>query len=265
MAGAAAPAALREPVLGIQEDLQGSLWLATSTHVLRANRDKLLRGNLNEGDLREYGIDDGLRGSQGVRRCRSTVADPAARIWFSLDGGFSVVDPARLKRDTPPAIVQIQTLSADGKTVPLQGKLHVSGKTQRITFGYAGLSLSVPGRVRFRYRLDNFDSGWSDPVSLREAAYTNLSPGSYRFRVIASNPDGVWNSNEGAILFDVEPLYWQSWWFRAAILLARVLSCCFIEFGCGALPTASGCDSRNVLPNVRESPRSCTILCCKGF
>ena len=63
-----------------------------------------------------------------------------------------------------------------------------------MTFSYAGLSLAVPERVRYRYRLDGFDRGWSRDVTARQAVYTNLPPGSYTFRVMASNSDGVWNS-----------------------------------------------------------------------
>jgi ligand-binding sensor domain-containing protein len=215
-----APALLREQILGLEEDRHGSLWVATSNHVLRVNRQKLLGGTVSEGDLREYGLADGLRGVEGVRRQRSVIADQAGRIWFSLNRGISVVDPARLARNAAPAIVHVQTISADGKAFRLQEATHIPGGRQRITFGYTGLSLSVPERVRFRYRLDGYDSGWSEPTGAREAGYTNLPPRSYRFRVIASNPDGVWNSNEGAIAFAVDPLFWQTWWFRTGAVLA---------------------------------------------
>jgi signal transduction histidine kinase len=194
--------------------------MATSSHVLRVNRERLLRGTLSEGDLREYGVADGLRGVEGVKRHRSVIADSAGRIWFSLNRGISVVDPARLTRNTAPTIIHVQAISADGSAIPLQEPIHIPGGRQRITFVYAGLSLSIPERVRFRYRLDRFDSGWSEPVAAREAVFTNLSPGPYRFRVIANNPDGAWNSNEGMIAFEVDPLFWQAWWFRAGAVLA---------------------------------------------
>jgi len=222
-ASAGVPAALREQVLGLAEDKFGSIWIATSNHVLRVNRDKLLRGALADGDVREYGLADGLRGVEGVKRHRSVVTDAEGRIWFSLNKGISVVDPARLRSNSAPAIVHIQAISADGKPVGLQGAIHIPGGRQRITFEFAGLSLSVPERVRHRYRLEGFDQGWSEPAAAREAVYTNLPPGPYRFRVIASNPDGVWSGNEGVVGFDVEPLFWQTWWFRLSVVLACAL------------------------------------------
>jgi ligand-binding sensor domain-containing protein/signal transduction histidine kinase len=223
-AAAAAPAALREQVLGLAEDKFGSIWMATSNHVLRVNREKFLHGALADGDVREYGLADGLRGVEGVKRHRSVVTDPAGRIWFSLNKGISVVDPARLRSNSTPAIAHIQAISADGKPISLLGAVRIPGGRQRIKFEFAGLSLSVPERVRHRYQLEGFDHGWSEPSAAREAVYTNLPPRPYRFRVIASNPDGVWSGNEGAIGFEVEPLFWQTWWFRLSVVLACALA-----------------------------------------
>jgi len=217
---AAGPAWRGEAVLGLAEDKLGSLWIATSHHVLRMNREKLLRGILGDGDVRQFGAADGLRGAEGLRRHRSVMADAAGHIWFTLDRGISVVDPARLARDAAPAIVQVQTISADGSPVPIEGPVHIPGGDHRVTFGFAGLSMSVPESVRFRYRLDKYDSQWSDPTSLREAGYTNLEPGTYRFRVVASNPDGVWNGTEAAIAVEVDPMWWQTWWLRMGVVMA---------------------------------------------
>ena len=213
------PAALRAQIFGVAEDRHGSLWMATSSHVLRVNREKLLNGTLDQGDLREYGLADGLRGLEGVKRHRSVVADSAGRIWFSLNRGISVVDPARLTRTSAPAIVHVQTISADGDPIRMGSAIHIPGGHRRITFSYSGLSLSVPDRVRYRYRLEGYDSAWSDPTAAREAGYTNLPPHHYKFRVMATNPDGVWNTNEGALAFEVGPLFWQTWWFRLAAVV----------------------------------------------
>jgi signal transduction histidine kinase len=219
---AAGPAWGGEAILGLAEDKLASLWIATSNHVLRINREKLLRGALSEGDVRQFGAADGLRGAEGLRRDRSVMADAAGHIWFTLDRGISVVDPARLARDATPAIVHVQTISADGSPVPMRGPVHIPGSDRRVTFGFAGLSLSVPELVRFRYRLDSYDSRWSEPTSVREAGYTNLPPGPYRFRVVASNPYGAWNGAEASIAFEVDPLWWQTWWLRIGVVIACV-------------------------------------------
>jgi signal transduction histidine kinase len=110
-------------------------------------------------------------------------------------------------------------MTADGATVDLTQTIKIPSARQRITFGLVGLSLAIPERVKFRYRLDGFDHEWSAPVSTSEAVYTNLGPGSYRFRVLASNSDGVWNSAEEVLSFEISPAFWQTWWFRVAVFL----------------------------------------------
>lgn len=214
------PASLHEQILGISEDRYGWLWLATSNHVVRVKREAVLKGAILDGDLHEYGLADGLRGVEGVKRHQSVFADSVGKIWFSMNRGISVVDPARLTSSSVPAIVHIQSIAADGRSINMRDRMTIPGGSQRITFGYAGLSLSVPERVRFRYTLDGFDHGWSQPVAAREAVYTNLSPRSYRFRVIASNPDGVWNSAESSIGFEIAPQFWQTLWFQVSSVLA---------------------------------------------
>jgi ligand-binding sensor domain-containing protein/signal transduction histidine kinase len=214
----ALPESLHEPIFGLAEDKKGSLWIASSGHVLKVNRDRLLSGELKEGDIREYGLADGLHGTEGVRRDRSLVMDGHGRIWFSLNRGVSGIDPARVG-DSLPAIRHIETAFANGAPVATQGLVRIPGPLPRIAFNYTGLSFAVPERIRFRYRLDGFDSGWSDATSARQAVYTNLGPGSYRFRVTSSNSDGLWSGPEAAFSFDIEPAFWQAWWFRISCVL----------------------------------------------
>ena len=218
------PASLHQQILGIAEDKSGFLWITTSNHVLRVNRDRLYRTSasdpLRNSDIREYQLADGLASLSGIRRHRSVVADSHGTIWLSMARGLSAVDPARLSAHSVPAMVHIAAMSADGNAVSLQGPVRIPAGSQRITLGYAGLNLSIPERTRFRYTLDGVDHGWSEPATAREVIYSNLGPGSYRFRVIASNRDEIFNSAEASLVFEVEPLFWQRWSFRAALALA---------------------------------------------
>jgi ligand-binding sensor domain-containing protein len=217
------PPELAAPVLGIAEDGYGWLWIATSNHVMRVRREQLRQGVLADGDLREYGIADGLRSTEGVKRHQSVFRDHLDRIWFSLNRGISVVDPARLKRNSVPTIVHIQSLSSDGNPIEIGQITRLPGGQRRTTFNFAGLNFSAADRVRYRYMLDGYDRDWSAPVAAGEASYTNLSPRTYRFRVKASNPDGSWNEAESAINIKVDTLFWQTWWFGAGAVVALTL------------------------------------------
>jgi ligand-binding sensor domain-containing protein/signal transduction histidine kinase len=216
--------ALREPIFGIAEDKSGWLWIATSNHVLRVKRDSLLGGRLSEADVREYGLADGLLGVEGVKRDQSVSPDPLGRIWFSVNRGLSVVDPSRATGNSAPALVHVDAVSVDGSAIDPRDPILISSARQKILFSYTGLSLSNAERVRYRYRLDGFDRDWSEPVTTRMAIYTNLRPGSYHFRVIACNSDGLWNGSETMFPFVVEPMWWQRWWVRFSGLLVGGLA-----------------------------------------
>ena len=209
-----------EQTMGIAEDKQGWLWIATSNRVLRVRADSLSRDALSASDIREYGPADGLSDARVAKRDRSVVAGSDGRIWFSTDRGLSVVDPSRITESSPPAIVHVEAVSADGKTIEMMNAVRVPPRPQRITFSYTGLSLTNPERIRFRYTLEGFDHGWSEPVDARAAVYTNLGPGSYRFHIVASNSDGEWNGPETLLPFEVEPVVWQTMWFRLLCLVA---------------------------------------------
>ena len=214
------PDSLREETLGISQDKQGSLWIATSDHVLRVPRDKLLSGVLKAVDVREYDQADGLESTEGVKRSQSVVSDSAGRIWFSLSRGLSVVNPSQINDNSVPALPHVEAITADNNPVNLAGSVRIPPSPRRITFEYTGLSLAVPGRIRFRYFLEDFDNSWSQPVAAREAVYTNLGPGSYRFRLVASNSEGLWNGPETAIALNVAPAYYQTYWFRLSCIAA---------------------------------------------
>jgi signal transduction histidine kinase/ligand-binding sensor domain-containing protein len=222
------PASLREPIFGIEADRIGGLWIATANRVLRVDRSKLLSGNLSSDDVREYGLSDGLRGTEGIKRNSSVVADHLGRIWFSLNNGISFVDPARAVASTVPALVHIQGISVDGIPIDLAKDIRVPNPHRRVTFTFEGLSLAAPDHVRYKYRLDGFDRDWSEPFAEREVSYTNLDSGPYRFHVMASNSDGEWNGAESNVQFNINPVFWQTTWFRLSALLAFALAVALI-------------------------------------
>ncbi len=217
---AEAPDPLLDAILGLVDDGRGWLWIATSKHVVRVSRDRLLGDAPDAALPREFGPADGIPAPEGVRRDRSVVKDAAGRIWLSLRWGISVVDPAAAGAGSVPAIVQIQSVSADGSPLNAAVPFRIPLSRKRIRFDYLALSLSVPERVRYRYRLDGFDRDWSEPLSAREAVYMNLPAGSYRFRVIASNSEGLWNSVEASAGIQMVPAFWQTSWFRLLLLAA---------------------------------------------
>jgi len=78
---------------------------------------------------------------------------------------------------------------------------------------FAALNYVVPDKSLYKYRLDECDNGWITTSSQnRYAAYNNLSPGEYTFKVIASNSDGIWNDTGDSVKFKIFPPWWKTWW-----------------------------------------------------
>jgi ligand-binding sensor domain-containing protein/signal transduction histidine kinase len=214
---------LHEPILGLAQSRSGSIWITTDRSVLKVKRQVLLSGHVAEDEIIRFAIADGLGGTEGVRRDRSMLSDSEGRIWLTTNNGLSMTNPWTANGNPVPAIAHVESAVVDGKVIDLEDTLHVSSARQRIAFNYTGLSFDVADRVRFRYRLDPFDTGWSDPVQTRQAIYTNLRPGKYRFRVMASNGGGQWNGAEGSMQVTVDPQFWQTWQFQLACVAVLVL------------------------------------------
>jgi hypothetical protein len=126
--------------------------------------------------------------------------------------GISVVDPHRLPFNRLPPAVHIERVIADGDDLTMHSRLPPLVHDLQIDF--TALSLVTPERMKFRYKLEGWDSEWKDVGNRRQAFYTGLGPGNYQFQVTASNNDGVWNEAGTSLDFSVAPAYYQTTWFR---------------------------------------------------
>jgi hypothetical protein len=134
-----------------------------------------------------------------------------------------MLDPKGAKDNALPPPVHILGVIADHKAYQPETPLRLPPLTRDLEIDYTALSLAVPEKVRFRYRLAGADRDWRDAGTRREAFYTNLSPGSYRFNVIACNNDGVWNETGATLDFTLLPAFYQTGWFL--LLCAGAAGC----------------------------------------
>jgi signal transduction histidine kinase/streptogramin lyase len=157
-----------------------------------------------------------------------TVAKTAdGKLWFISGDGVSVVDPHHLSRNELPPPVHVEQITADRKTYDVSsdvnGHLRLPPLIRDLEIDYTALSLVAPEKNQFRYRLEGHDRDWQSVGNRRQAFYNDLPPGSYQFRVVASNNSGVWNEEGAALDFSIASAYWQTQWFRAACVVASVL------------------------------------------
>jgi signal transduction histidine kinase/ligand-binding sensor domain-containing protein len=218
------PEVLREQILGITEGGHGFLWFATPDHVVQVDRDRLISGSIEESDPRLYSATDGLQGISEVRRDRSIVTDSSGRVWLALSSGLAMADTESILSRFTPVAVRINAMSVDGSEENIRALQALASGPRSVTFKYDAAGLSAPQGLEFRYKLDGYERGWSDVVSLRQAIYRNLGPGAYRFHVIASSGAGLWNGAEDSYSFTVSPAFWQTWWFRVSCFIAIALA-----------------------------------------
>ena len=122
---------------------------------------------------------------------------------------------SRLSQKALPAQTYIESLVADRKEFAATHNLKLPPTPRDLQIDYTSPTFPIPQKVKFRYRLDGYDRDWHEAGTRRQAFYTDLPPGKYSFRVIASNSDGVWNESAAKLDFSIAPAYYQTNWFRA--------------------------------------------------
>ena len=135
-----------------------------------------------------------------------------------------MIDPAHLRRNAVPPPVHIEQVIADGKSHAATGTVHLPPLTRDIEIDYVGLSFAAPQKVLFRYRLEGRDDTWQEPGTRRQAFYNDLRPGTYHFRVIASNNDGVWNEQGATRDIVIAPAWYQTNAFLLLSVAASVVA-----------------------------------------
>jgi signal transduction histidine kinase/CheY-like chemotaxis protein/ligand-binding sensor domain-containing protein len=210
-------------VSSINEDALGNLWLGSTRGIFWAARTDLLaaaKGELHGLQLRSAHQADGVRpGTVGYGNYPISGGSADGRLWFATRTGVVQVNPTalRLNQASPP--VGVERVLVDDQPVQVNNHLVLPAGARRLTIEYTGLSFVQPDRVLFRHRLEGYDATWTSPNTGRSAVYTGLPPGKYRFRVTASNADGVWNEAGAFIDVEQQPHFYQTWRFYGGLAL----------------------------------------------
>jgi ligand-binding sensor domain-containing protein/serine phosphatase RsbU (regulator of sigma subunit) len=200
-------------VYSILADGAGNLWLGTGAG--------LTHFRLNSLSFHHYDDYDNLQG--GEFSPGAAVRLGSGEMYFGGARGLNLFHPARIRHNSfvPPVSlthVEVRGGEAPAQFRPLEGEteLVLPYDQNDLAFQFVGLSFRHPEKNKYRYHLENFDRQWSAPGPARTARYTNLPPGSYLFKVQASNSDGVWNRTPATLRVVIRPPFWETWWFRLA-------------------------------------------------
>jgi ligand-binding sensor domain-containing protein len=201
-------------ITGIVETADGDLWINGAggvTHVTAAELRRALESPGYRARAERFDHHDGLNGPPvQVRPFPTAIQGTDGRLWFATESGVAWLDPKNIRRNTLPPPVQIRAVSAAGRSYDADSRVGLPRGIADIRIAFAAASLAMPDRVRFRYRLVGLDSAWVEAGSRREAYYTNLRPGSYRFQVTAANEDGLWNEAGASVGFAIRAAFIQT-------------------------------------------------------
>lgn len=209
-----------EAVNAMTFDSQGNLWLFMDCALGKLERAGLQAWWLDpqvKVPIQTFDALDGVRTGQAP--FDAATRSPDGHLWFVNGQFLETIDPAQSAQTLAP-LVRIEQIVADRKNYSIVGLVHLPSLTRDLEIDYAGLSFAAPQKVSFRYRLEGHDRSWQEPGTRRQAFYSNLHPGTYHFRVIARNGDGVWNEEGATLDFNISPAWFQTIWFRMLSLVA---------------------------------------------
>lgn len=215
-------------VSGIVERANGELWLHDTGGLARIDPAELRAtddGAAHVVHAERFNHLDGHRGTPAQISPLPTLVEATdGRLWYVTSSSVGHLDPVAIPRNPRPPTVLVGAVRTDQQHYLPRPGLVLPAGTERVEFDFTATALSIPERVRFRYRLLNQDRDWRDAGGLRQAVYTNLAPGPYTFEVHAANEDGVWSPQPARAAFRIEPAFTQTHWFKLACVLAVALA-----------------------------------------
>lgn len=213
-----------DTVYAVVDDERGNLWLYAQCGLIEIARDQFQRW-WEHGDSivhpKVLDVFDGALPSLAPFPGAARSAD--GRLWFANVNVLQMVDPAHISGNELAPPVHVEEVVADLKRFSPDDGLKIPARTRDLEIDYAALSFGAPQKVLFHYQLEGRDTGWQDAETRRQAFYTDLRPGKYRFRVIACNNNGVWNEEGATLNLSVAPAWFQTIWFRVLCVILGTL------------------------------------------
>jgi len=223
----------------IVADNHGWVWFGADSGIFKVrlrDLEMVAVGNAARIDCVHYRDFPALQANYG--NSPAVLRSRDGRLWMPMLTALAVVDPHKIVEDQTaanPVLEQISvddaaaaaygSVSADPRIVDLQSpgaKLQLPPGRHRLEFDFAALSFTAPENIQFRYRLVGLDTHWIQAGVQRNAIYSQVAPGDYRFEVTACNSDGILSPKIAAASLSIAPFYWQTWWFRISICLAVI-------------------------------------------
>lgn len=220
------------------EDNNGHLWLSTNNGLARLSNIQV--NDKIHADIKTYDVSDDLQSNEFIKN--SAVLTRNGRVVFGGVSGINIFDPDEIKGNNykPPVyitqilvnnkpIAELSDYCANGK-VRFTEKLTLPVDQNALTFSFTSLNYVVPEKNKFAYMMTGVDADWQQCGTSRKASYTQLAPGTYEFKVIASNNDDVWNYKGHQILIEILPSIYSTWYAKVVYAVLVVLTLLVLRY-----------------------------------
>jgi signal transduction histidine kinase/ligand-binding sensor domain-containing protein/CheY-like chemotaxis protein len=210
---------------GILSDNSGNLWISTNSGLTKFNIDSL--------EFTNFTVEDGLQDNRF--NINSYSIDKEGIMYFGGTNGLTYFNPEQIVKNKfiPPVLIteleifnksekKKDSRSPSVKNILYQKVVHIYPEQLIFTIHFSALNFSRPERNQYKYKLEGFDNNWNAIGNRHWATYTNLRPGKYTFRVIASNDDNVWNYKGAKLQIIVHPPFYRTYWFIILMILLCV-------------------------------------------
>ena len=213
-------------IVDILEDYNNDIWISTTNGLSKYSR--------NKGTFKIFSVQDGLATNEFHQF--ASAKNKEGEMFFGGRDGLTCFYPNSIKLNSYKPPVYITDFKLFNKEVQIKNssiksefylphqityckEIILSHYQNEITLEFAALNYLNLAKNMYRYKLEGFDRYWSSPGFKREVTYTNLDPGEYTFKVMASNNDGIWNREGRSLKIIVEPPFWKTYWAYAVYSL----------------------------------------------
>ena len=185
--------------------------------------------NISTKHINRFGPQDGIK-DLDFSGCHRMYMLKDGKLLSGYTGGFLYFNPGNIKADRSPTNVSLTGIKINDHPLPVDSVLNksdtitLSYSQNFITFQFASLSYLEANRINYFYKLEGLDKSWINGNLDRQAVYTDLKPGHYLFEVKSQNSDGTPSKEITRLVLNINPPFWQRWWFFVLVFSAVVFS-----------------------------------------
>jgi len=213
-------AAKLSEITGLVFDRDGALWIHSPYGMIRIPSDDIQAVTQNPEYAASYKLfdqTDGVPGSPSMVHSLPSLREGLdGRIWIAGGTTAAWLDPHDIPMNPVKPLAIITALSGSNRNYDVDANATslLPKEARSLQIDYTAPLLTQSNRVRFQYRLHGLDDTWQDAGNRRQAFYSHLKAGNYRFEVRATNENEPWATASVSAHFDIPPMWFETWWFR---------------------------------------------------